>query len=46
VRISSGPRKSELAWHHVNRVSLRNVFSTPTYAGAYVWPAPDRPAPA
>jgi DNA invertase Pin-like site-specific DNA recombinase len=37
VRISSGPRKGELAWHRVNRVSLHNLFSNPTYAGAYVY---------
>jgi len=37
VRNSSGPHKGELEWHRVNRVSLHNLFSNPTYAGAYVY---------
>lgn len=37
VRNSSGPNKGELEWHRVNRVSLHNLFSNPTYAGVYVY---------
>ena len=37
VRIRSGPRKDELEWRRVNRVSLQNLFANPIYAGAYVY---------
>jgi hypothetical protein len=37
VRNGSGPNKGELTWHRANRVSLHNLFSNPTYAGAYVY---------
>jgi DNA invertase Pin-like site-specific DNA recombinase len=37
VRVRSGLRKGELAWHRVNRISLHDLFSNPTYAGAYVY---------
>jgi DNA invertase Pin-like site-specific DNA recombinase len=37
VRARGGPRKGELEWHRVNRVSLHNLFVNPIYAGAYVY---------
>jgi hypothetical protein len=37
VRVRSGLRKGELEWHRVNRISLHDLFSNPTYAGAYVY---------
>ena len=37
VRLRSGPRKDELEWRRVNRMTLHTLFANPTYAGAYVW---------
>jgi DNA invertase Pin-like site-specific DNA recombinase len=39
VRVPGGPRKGELEWHRVNRVSLYNLLTNPIYAGAYVYGA-------
>ena len=39
VRVRGGPRKGELEWHRVNRVSLYNLLINPIYAGAYVYGA-------
>jgi DNA invertase Pin-like site-specific DNA recombinase len=39
VRVPGGPRKGELEWHRVNRVSLHNLLTNPIYAGAYVYGA-------
>ena len=37
VRVRTGLRKGELEWHRVNRISLHDLFSNPTYAGVYVY---------
>ena len=37
VRVRGGPRKGELEWRRVNRVSLHNLFANPIYAGVYVY---------
>jgi DNA invertase Pin-like site-specific DNA recombinase len=37
VRLRGGARKGELEWHRVNRASLHNLLTNPTYTGVYVY---------
>jgi DNA invertase Pin-like site-specific DNA recombinase len=37
MRAYSGPSKGELRWSRPSRTTLQNIFTNPTYAGAYVY---------